>query len=219
MNENELKDFEKTIRLFERRHKIIRHNNCCIIETISFYENVLLNNIIKPYLFTENFDICDGINELISDRLSFMDKYKIVCKIAKKNRINNFKEFDKLIKMRNDVAHNISSIGKLNPKTKENKIYFGGKELTWDEYLKELQKWAKLSENMARFIMNIYSVINSPDNNFFFIYCKVIGNCVLVQNNLLYPEPDDNYTCFTFRGLDSELIQYINEEQKYYANE
>jgi hypothetical protein len=217
-NIKDLEEIEKVNRIFERRHKIIRHNNCCIIDTISFYENFLLNNIIKPYIFNDNYDTCDGVSDLISDRLSFMDRFKIVCKIAKEHNIKNFKSFDKLVEMRNSVAHNISSIGELDIKSKENAIFFGGKKMTWNAYLSELVKWSKLSKEMAQFILEVYSATNVSNNCFGFMYCKVMGDCVLVQNNLLYPEPKEEYTSFTFGGLDNELIQYINEEYNYVKN-
>ena len=75
-----------------------------IIETIAFYEHVLLNDIIKPFLFNENYDAYLEIKAIISDRLSFMDRFKIVCKIAKNYNIVRFKQFDDYIKMRNRIA-------------------------------------------------------------------------------------------------------------------
>lgn len=45
----ELQEHFKDMKIIEGRNKIILHNNNCIIETIAFYEHVLLNDIIKPF--------------------------------------------------------------------------------------------------------------------------------------------------------------------------
>lgn len=69
------------LRIFERRNKILMYNNYCVLETIAFYENVFLNNIIRPYLFSENYYKYPEVANLINDRLSFMDRFKIVKKM------------------------------------------------------------------------------------------------------------------------------------------
>lgn len=94
-----LEEHFKIMKILEGRNKIILHNNNCIIEIIAFYENVLLNDIIKPFLFNENYDRNLEIKDIINDRLSFMDRFKIICKIAKTYDIPNFKQFDDYIKM------------------------------------------------------------------------------------------------------------------------
>ena len=53
---------------------------------------VPINDIINPFLFTENYDSNSDIKDIISDRLSFMDRFRIICKIAKIYNINNFKK-------------------------------------------------------------------------------------------------------------------------------
>lgn len=210
-----MKDYFKVTKIIEGRNKIILHNNNCIIETIAFYEHVLLNDIIKPFLFNENYDTHLEIKDIISDRLSFMDRFKIVCKIAKNYNIVRFKQFDDYIKMRNRIAHNLSSVINMNIKTKESQIFFAGEEITWNKYMEELKKWAKLSHQMAEFILNVFKEINKDKSNAVFPYCKVEGHCVLVQHNLIYPEVDGEYTSFFKTGFNMDLLDYVNEEQKY----
>lgn len=88
--------------IFDRRNKILLHNNYCIFETIAFYDNIFLNNIIKPYLFMENFDKNIKIKKIIVDRFSFMDKYKIIKEMAKDFNITPLsqKQFEIFINMR-----------------------------------------------------------------------------------------------------------------------
>lgn len=44
-----MKEHFKAMKIIEGRNKIILHNNNRIIETIAFYEHILLNDIIKPF--------------------------------------------------------------------------------------------------------------------------------------------------------------------------
>ncbi len=220
MNENNFENdsFHETMKnanMINGRNKIIIHNNNCIIETIAFYEHVLLNDIINPFLFTENYDSNSDIKDIISDRLSFMDRFRIICKIAKIYNINNFKKFDKYIKMRNRVAHNLSSVIDINTLTKESNIYFAGQEMTWKQYMLELSEWATMSKEMAGFVLKVFKNVNKTKEHAFFPYCKVEGHCALVQHNLIYPEIDGEYTCFFNTGFNMDLLDYVNEEQKY----
>ena len=50
--ENEI---EKICRMFKRRNEIIRYNNSCIIETVSFYEGFILELIIEPFFFNKEY--------------------------------------------------------------------------------------------------------------------------------------------------------------------
>jgi len=208
-------EMNKIMRLFERRQKIIRHNNSCVIETVAFYENFLLFHIIKPYFFNNNYDNCEKIKKYMRDRMTLMDRFEIIVDIAKSKKIENFKGFDTFIKMRNEVSHNLSTVNEYNIESKENKVFVGGKESTWDNYLDEIKEWSKLSLDMAKFIMNVYKSINDFDNPMGFHYCKVESKCILVQHNLIFPEPEGDYVSFVFRGLDFDLIQYINEEEEF----
>ena len=117
--------------------------------------------------------------------------------------------------MRNRIAHNLSSVINMNIKTKESQIFFAGEEITWNKYMEELKKWAKLSHQMAEFILNVFKKINKDKSNAVFPYCKVEGHCVLVQHNLIYPEVDGEYTSFFKTGFNMDLLDYVNEEQKY----
>lgn len=103
----------------------------------------------------------------------------------------------------------------MNIKTKESQIFFAGEEITWNKYMEELKKWAKLSHQMAEFILNVFKEINKDKSNAGFPYCKVEGHCVLVQHNLIYPEVDGEYTSFFKTGFNMDLLDYVNEEQKY----
>lgn len=208
------KHFE-TIKIIEGRNKIILHNNNCIIEIIAFYEQVLLNDIIKPFIFNKNYDTYSEIRDIISDRLTFMDRFKIVCKIAKIYNITKFKQFDEYIKMRNRIAHNLSSVISINLETKDSQIFFAGEEITWKQYMKELEKWSILSEKMADFILNVFKSVNVTKDYAVFPYCKVEGHCALVQHNLVYPEIAGEYTSFFKTGFNMDLLEYVNEEQEY----
>ena len=166
----------KIIEIINGRNKIIENNNICILETIIFYENIILNNIIKPFLFNENIDKHHGIIEIIQERLSFMDKYKIVCKIAKDLKIQNFKKFDNYIKLRNKIAHNFSAVISVNEYDKESEINYFGDILTWTEYKKRMTIWCELSYDMANFIMRVYEKTNLERKDSYFVYCKIIRN-------------------------------------------
>ena len=72
-NSTDSKKVSEVQHIFDRRNKIISHNNYCILETIAFYDNIFLNNIIKPYLLTDKFDKNEKIKRLVVDRFSFMD--------------------------------------------------------------------------------------------------------------------------------------------------
>ena len=205
----------KNANIVNGRNKIILHNNNCIIETIAFYEHVLLNDIIKPFLFNEKFDMNTDIKEIISDRLSFMDRFRIVCKIAKIYNIPNFKKFDDYIRMRNRIAHNLSSVIDINVATKESNILFAGQEITWKQYMLELSKWATISKDMAEFVLNVFKNVNQTKAHAIFPYCKVEGRCAIVQHNLMYPEIDGEYTSFFKTGFNMDLLDYVNEEQIY----
>lgn len=216
-NDSDLKQALEVQRIFDRRNKIILHNNYCILETIAFYDNIFFNNIIKPYLLTDKFDKNEKINKIIVDRFSFMDRYKIIKEIAKEFCITTLsqKQFEIFINMRNRIAHNLSSVLALNVETKENEIVLGGEKTTWDNYLVDLNEWANLSYDIARFVMDVFCQVNPAEKFAAFMYCKTEGNCVLVQHNLIYPEPDGEYTSFFKTGFNMDLLQYVKEELQY----
>ena len=114
--------------------------------------------------------------------------------------------------MRNAIAHNLSFVTKI---TNQNKIVLGGKEMLWTDYLNDLKKWTDYSYEMAKFTRDVYCKVNSKNNLAIFGYCKIEGNCVLVEHNLLYPEPDGEYVSFFKDGFDTDLLEYLNEEIKY----
>lgn len=216
-NSTDLKQVLEMQHIFDRRNKIIVHNNYCILETIAFYDYIFLNNIIRPYLFTDKFDKNEKIKKFVVDRFSFMDKYKIIKEIAKEFNITLFsqKQFEIFINMRNKIAHNLSSVSTLDIETKENEIILGGEKTTWNNYLKDLNEWVNLSSEMARFIKEVFGQINDTEKFAVFMYCKLEGNCVLVQHNLIYPEPESEYTSFFKAGFNMDLLQYVKEELQY----
>lgn len=105
---------DKDFKIIEGRNKFITYNNMCIIENIYFLDHIFLDVIIKPVLFNSNYETINGIRDIIVDRLSFMDKYKIICKIADFYGVQRFKKIDTFISMRNNISHNITSVNSIN---------------------------------------------------------------------------------------------------------
>lgn len=203
-------------KIIEGRNKFITHNNMCIIENISFLDYIFLDVIIKPVLFNSNYETINGIRDIIVDRLSFMDKYKIICKIADFYGIQRFKKIDTFISMRNNISHNITSVNSINAQTKESEILFGNEVISWTEYKSRLNNWCELSYELAVFIEKIISQIHSSDINCIIMYCKTEGDCVIVQHNIIYPSPDGEYTSFFKSGFNMDLLDYLNNEINYY---
>ena len=212
---SEYKKFQEIMRLSEISEKIMNRNNFSIIEIIAFYDIILMNYIIRPFLLNENYDKYSEIRDLISDKLSFMDKWKITCKISRIYNVERPKDlgFDKYIEIRNNVAHNLSSIQSFSLKTKEFRVSFGGKEMEWSGYQDELKKWARHSYLMAEFIRDVFKHI-SKDSPIMLPYCRLEQGGVLMAYNLLYPEPGDGYVSFFRGGYDADLINCLNEEQE-----
>lgn len=221
MNTNKLKDdinIEQSLkiaRIMEGRDKFILNNNMRIIETVSSQDDVILNDIIKLSIFNNNYENIPGISDIFMDRLSFMDKFKIMCKIADYYKVGRFKKIDKYLKMRNNIAHNLTSVISLNNVTKESEVLFANQKITWTKYKEELKEWAELSLEMAKFILNVYSKINTKNDRVGFVYCKVVGDCVLVQHNLIYPEQKGEYISYFRNGFNMDLLDYLNNEIAY----
>lgn len=170
---------------FERINQIIRYNNSYIIELISFYENFILEKIIKPFYFNENINNYKKMNDFIRNRMNFMDRFKIVVEIARNKGIKNFKGFDDFVKMRNEAAHNLIAANLYDIPNKEFQIYFEGKIITWERYCKLLEEWAELSLDMATFIRDVFKSIKHYSNHIvFFDYCKV-EECTLIKQRLI----------------------------------
>lgn len=87
----------KIMNLIDERNKFILHNNMCIIETVAFYDKVFLDLIVKHELFKEKISTIIGIEKVFIDRLSFMDKFKVVCKIADYYKVKRFKKVDNFL--------------------------------------------------------------------------------------------------------------------------
>lgn len=221
MDTNNLKkdiNIEKSLKIaniMEGRNKFILNNNMCVIETVSFQDNVILNDIIRPVIFSDNYNDIPGISDIFIDRLSFMDKFKIMCKIADYKKVDRFKKIDKYLQMRNNIAHNLTSLISLNYITKESEVLFANQKITWTQYKEELKEWSEFSFEMAKFMQNVYSKINDNNKSAIFVYCKVEGDCVLVQHNLIYPEPKGYYASFFKNGFNMDLLDYLNAEISY----
>lgn len=221
MNENkvleEMVTDLKILGVLKSREKFIKHNNYCILEVVAFYDNFFLDRIIKKYLLTDNCNKNPKIEKIMVEKLNFMDKYKIVKEIAKEHNIDPIsqKQFEDFICMRNDIAHNLSFVGEFNYITKQNKIIFGGKEISWTDYLKKLENWVSCSFKMAAFTRNVFSKIDTENNFVGFVYCKTEGKCILVEHTLLFPEPDGDYISFFRDGFDMDLLESLKEEMNY----
>lgn len=212
MNDIDNEEIEKITKLFERRDRIIRNNNSCIMEITLFYENFLLSNIIVPFFFNRNYNEYKEFNKYISERMNFMDRFKIVVDIAKSKGINTFKSFNSFIRTRNKIAHNCSCVVMYNRENNENEILFGGQKCNWEEYLMEIKKWADLSYGMAEYTMNVYKAINYSTSLVQFPYCKIEGNCVCTKCALLLLNPDGKLKNVFQSKIDSDLLQYMKEE-------
>ena len=188
---------EQIINVFDRRNKIIKHNNYCIIETIAFYETIAFNEIIKQHHI--NIEVYnDRSTNKLFEKLSISEKYEIINEIAKEKGIQPFSKskFDTFVNERNKVAHNIFSIGSLNIKTQEHEIHYKGKVINWSNYLKEVANWAIISKEFAKFILSIFLITNKNLTMMNFIYCSLEYEYILIERNLLYPEPSEEYISF-----------------------
>jgi len=186
------------------------------METTIFYETFFLNQIIVPYFFkNKNYGKNKEIKEFIIKRMVFMDRFKIIVGIAKENKIKSFNKIGDFIKLRNDIAHNFSEVREYYFKDGKHKGIIGGKEMEWSEYLSTIKKWAKLSLELAKFTMKLYSAAIVKEKFTCFCYCKVESDLLLIQHNLIFPKPEGDYTSFVHNGLDSMLLKYINEEKEF----
>lgn len=207
-------EFENVVKLFERRRKIIEYNNTCILQTTIFYENFFFYEIIKKIFFTEKFNNNKKMNKFIIERMNFSDRYEIIKEYAKEQNIKpvSNSDFEYFIKIRNLIAHNLSSVNSYNIETNETLILFGGKTITWNEYLEKIEKWSEISYKIAEFTKEVFHLIN---NNrcliVFFGYCKLIEKCALFKCKIFLKEPEGNSNLIEDE-IDLEILKYINEE-------
>lgn len=209
-------DNEKVFNTFDRRNKIIKNNNYCIIETVAFYDTIVFSEVIKKYYINQEVRNNKSTEKLI-DNLSTSEKYDVINEIAKEKKLQPFSKnkFDIFIKERNKVAHYISATGELNIKTHEHNIFYKGEEISWSDYLDDMAKWANLSKEFADFLLSIFELVNKDLTMMNFVYCSLESKYVLIEKNLLYPEPSEEYISFFGNGLDLDLIRLINEEKKF----
>lgn len=208
-------EIEKMCRMFKRRNEIIRHNNSCIIETISFYEGFILELIIEPFFFNKKYYKYKELKKFLKNRMNFMDRYKIVVEIGKRMGIPNFKNFEFYIKMRNEVAHSLTSMISYNLEIKEGYVNIGDRKISWNDYLNEIKKWSEYSYDTARYIMNVYKAFNDcSDKIVQFHYCEMFGKCILAKKSLILHESDSYDTYFVDEGLNLDLSKYEIEEEQ-----
>lgn len=189
---------DKIMELCEVRKRIMNNNSNYIFSIVIFYENFLLHSIIKPMFFTKNYDNYIKVNEFIKNRMNLMDRYKIILEIAEKRGINKFKKIDKFIEMRNSLAHNDNDIEMFNIESGEVLISFGGKSITWNEYISKINEWAVLSYNMAEFVIEVFKTVNTVDYiTMLFDYCKVDENGVLIPCSIILINKKGEYECIT----------------------
>ena len=117
--------------IIDRRDKILSYNNSYPLYIVTFYDNFFLNGIIKPALFNEENDKYEQALEIIFNKLTSMDKYKIVGKIAKQCNVDKFKPIDKFVKLRNVIAHNINEISSYSIIDNRMEVVFGKERITW----------------------------------------------------------------------------------------
>ena len=192
---------------FEIKNNIIQRNNSYIIQTISFYENVLLNLIIKPFLFNDNYGKYKNISDFIDHSMTFMDKFKITCEIAKIYRVRNFKNFNSFIEIRNKIAHNLTYIYNFNVKTKETQLFFDGKDILWNEYLEIIKKWTELSLGMAEFVTELHNAMNNFSGMYPFMYCEFDEKGILLPKLLIFDPKFGRNISIT------PSMQFYNEKQ------
>lgn len=212
----ELKESMKAMKLIEGRNRIIAHNNLCVLETIIFYENTIMYDIIRPFMFNDNYSLFPDISNVINEKLSIMDKYIILCRIAKQYGVKNFKKFDEFIRIRNKIAHSFTAVKNINSITKESDIFFAGVNMTWTEYKKMIKEWTSYSLEMASFVLEVFKKVNTEQQHASFMYCKLEGDCIIVQHNLIYPEIEGEYVSFFKNGFNMDLLDYANDEYRIY---
>lgn len=214
--ENDLSEY---LKIFERRNKIIYHNNMYIINTISYYDKLLLNEIIKPFFFNENYDKYPLVSRFITDKLNFMDKYMIVKKIAKMYKVKDFKKIDDFLQIRNQIAHNLTSVESIDLMTKGSKVKFANTNITWEEYLSKIKKWTEVSYEMAEFIRILYHELNNnkekKEHDSIFVYCYLLNNCIIFERTFSDVTSYSKICEFAESILDPELINYEMEEMDY----
>lgn len=200
--------------IIDRRDKILSYNNSYPLYIVTFYDNFFLNGIIKPALFNEKSDKYEQALEIIFDKLTFMDKYKIIGKIANQYKVNRFKPIDKFVKLRNVIAHNINEISSYSIIDNRMEIVFGKERITWERYLEKVSEWANLSLELAEFAANLHVAIFGNRSSIFLPYCEMQGGYILSGQCYIYPNPDQNVSPF-WLGDMLGIIKLAKEEREF----
>lgn len=200
--------------LFDRRGKILSYNNSYPLYIVAFYDNFFLNGIIKPVLFNEKSDKYEQALELIFNKLTFMDKYKIVGKIAEQYDVDKFKPIDKFVKLRNVIAHNINRISSYSTSDNRMEVAFGKERITWERYLEIVSEWANLSFELAKFAANLHAAIFVNKLSIFLPYCEMHGGCILRGQRYIYTNPDQGVSPFWLGDMQG-IINLAREEQNF----
>lgn len=200
--------------IIDRRDKILSYNNSYPLYIVTFYDNFFLNGIIKPALFNEKSDKYEQALEIIFDKLTFMDKYKIVGKIAKQCNVDKFKPIDKFVKLRNIIAHNINGVSSYSIRDNKMEVVFGKERITWERYLEKVSEWANLSLELAEFAANLHAAIFGNRSSIFLPYCEMQSGYILSGQCYIYPNPDQNVSPF-WLGDMLGIIKLAKEEREF----
>ena len=198
----------------DRRDKILSYNNSYPLYIVTFYDNFFLNGIIKPALFNEESDKYEQALEIIFNKLTFIDKYKIVGNIAKQYDVDKFKPIDKFVKMRNVIAHNINGISSYSIIDNRMEVVFGKERITWERYLEIISEWADLSFELAKFAANLHAAIFGNRSSIFLPYCEMQGGCILRGQRYIYSNPDQGVSPFWLGDMQG-IIKLVREERKF----
>lgn len=211
--EKKFKEGMAVYSITDRRSKILSYNNSYPLYIVAFYDNFFLNGIIKPALFNEKSDKYEQALEIIFNKLTFMDKYKIVGKIANQCNVDKFKPIDKFVKLRNVIAHNINEISSYSIIGNRMEVVFGKERITWERYLEKVSEWANLSFELAEFTANLHATIFGNRSSIFLPYCEMQGGCILRGQRYIYPNPDQGVSPFWLGDIQG-IIKLVREERK-----
>ena len=190
--------------------------NNTVNQKVAAYNQEVLNNQkpVETLNVTPEF-MGQYLQTLSQNNVGRFDNFQKPRTQFSNNKIDKFKKFDDFIKIRNNIAHNLSSILNIDVNTKESEVSIGDKIITWSQYKEQINEWCNLSFELANFILKLYSKLNDGKVHAHFMYCKTEGDCVIVQHNLIYPQIEGDYTSFFKTGFNMDLLDYLNDEIKF----
>lgn len=207
-----------TFHLFKRREKILQYNNSCILETVISYEKFFLDNIIRRAYFNDDSLKSKQLTKFLNDRMNFMDRFKLIKEIAAENGIKNISQgkIEYFIEKRNKIAHNLSSIYGYHINSDEMDVNFGGEYIEWKNYLEEMEKWAKISLEVAEYTKMVFQSINKISKlTVCYPYCSFEKGCILVSNVLFPDDLDIEISNNIETKVSKDLLQIATDEEEY----